>query len=37
MIIRMAIGFMAGVLGVVGLFWMLQHKRIEDKNRLPVP
>nr|WP_319394771.1 hypothetical protein [uncultured Desulfobacter sp.] len=33
MIIRMAIGFMAGVLIVVGLFWMLQHKRIEDKNR----
>lgn len=30
--IRMAIGFIAGVLVVVGLWWMLQHKRIEEKD-----
>lgn len=30
--IRMAIGFLAGVLVVVGLWWMLQHKRIEEKD-----
>nr|WP_319492129.1 hypothetical protein [uncultured Desulfobacter sp.] len=30
--IRMAIGFIAGALVVVGLWWMLQHNGIEEKD-----